>query len=106
MLLKVWTKGSVGDNFKFSLAAACLLVCLRGEEARWRWCGVRDAIHSLRWSGSKNKQGFLSLTPFTGRVMSLGPVMGAFLSLATGVKLTTAGSLYHLIGAYTASVPV
>ena len=37
---------------------------------------ARDAIHSLRWSGSKNKQGFLSLTPFTRRVMSLGPVMG------------------------------
>lgn len=31
------------------------------------------AKHSLRWSGSKNKQGFLSLAPFTVRVMSLGP---------------------------------
>lgn len=44
------------------------------------WCGgggAGDAIHSLRWSGSKNKQGFLSLTPFTERVMSLGPGMGA-----------------------------
>lgn len=68
--------------------------------------GLRDAIHSLRWSGSKNKQGFLSLTPFTGRVMSLGPVMGGVLSCTTGVKLAAAGSRCHLIGAYTASVPV
>lgn len=68
--------------------------------------GERDAIDSLRWSGSKNKQGFLSLTPFTGRVMSLGPVMGSLLSCKTGVKLAAAGSLCHLIGAYTAPVPV
>lgn len=40
--------------------------------------GGKDAIHSLRWRGSKNKQGFLSLTPFTGRVMGLGPVVQAF----------------------------
>lgn len=65
-----------------------------------------DAKHSLRWSGSKNKQGFLSLTPFTGRVMSLGPVMGDVLSCTTGVKLAASGSLCHLIGAYTESVPV
>lgn len=72
--------------------------------------GLRIAIHSLRWSGSKNKQGCLSLTPFTVRVMSLGPEMGGgggvFLSCTTGVKLAAAGSLCHLIGAYTASLPV
>lgn len=39
------------------------------------------AKHSLRWSGSKNKQGFLSLTPFTVRVMSLGPVGGGHFGL-------------------------
>lgn len=37
-----------------------------------------DSILSLRWPGSKNKQGFLSLAPFTRRVMRLGPAMGAF----------------------------
>lgn len=68
--------------------------------------GLRIAKHSLRWSGSKNKQGCLSLTPFTVRVMSLGPEMGVFLSCATGVKLAAAGSRCHLIGAYTASLPV
>lgn len=36
---------------------------------------------SLRWSGSKNKQGCLSLTPFTVGVMSLGPVGGGHFGL-------------------------
>lgn len=72
----------------------------------WCWVGARDSIHSPRWTGSKNKQGFLSLTPFTGRVMSPGPVMGGVLSCTTGVKLVATGSLCHLIGAYTALVAV
>lgn len=43
--------------------------------------GLRIAIHSPRWFGSKNKQGCLSLTPFTVRVMSLGPEMGGVFEL-------------------------
>lgn len=90
ILLKVSLERFSGANYKLFVALV----------------GVRDAIHSLRWSGSKNKQGFLSLTAFTARVMSLGRVMGGVLSCTTGVKLAAAGSLCHLIGAYTVSALV
>lgn len=58
--------------------ASPLRVCLIRGGVRVGGC---YAIHSLRWSGSKNKQGFLSLTPFTVRVMSLGPVGGGHFGL-------------------------